>query len=93
MKATQRDFAAVAPRAALHARIAFFCGPDEAGASAAASKLVSMLPNAGDRIELSGPASPILSAWRRSALHPCSPFAYVVERAETDARAVRSFSR
>jgi DNA polymerase-3 subunit delta len=54
VKATQRDFAAVAPRAALQARIAFFCGPDEAGASAAADKLAAMLPDPGERIELSG---------------------------------------
>jgi DNA polymerase-3 subunit delta len=54
VKATQKDFAAVAPRAAQQARIAFFCGPDEAGASAAADKLASMLPDPGERIELSG---------------------------------------
>lgn len=54
MKATQRDFAAVAPRAARQARIAFFCGPDEAGAFAAADKLASMLPDPGERIDLSG---------------------------------------
>jgi len=54
VKATQRDFAAVAPRAALQARIAFFCGPDEAGASAAADKLAAMLPDPGERVELSG---------------------------------------
>jgi len=54
VKATQKDFAAVAPRAAQQARIAFFCGPDEAGASAAADKLVAMLPDPGERIELSG---------------------------------------
>ena len=54
MKATQRDFAAVAPRAALQSRIAFLCGPDEAGAAAAADKLAAMLPDPGERIELSG---------------------------------------
>jgi len=54
VKATQRDFSAVAPRAALQARIAFFCGPDEAGAAAAADKLTAMLPDPGERIELSG---------------------------------------
>lgn len=54
MKATQRDFAAVAPRAALQAKIAFFCGPDEAGAFAAADKLAAMLPDPGERVELSG---------------------------------------
>ena len=54
MKATQRDFNAVAPRAALQARIMFFCGPDEAGAFAAADKLAAMLPDPGERVELSG---------------------------------------
>lgn len=54
MKATQRDFAAQAPRAARQARIAFFCGPDEAGAAAAAERLIALLPDAGERIELSG---------------------------------------
>lgn len=54
MKATQRDFAAIAPRAALQARIAFFCGPDEAGAFAAADKLAAMLTDPGERVELSG---------------------------------------
>jgi DNA polymerase-3 subunit delta len=54
VRATQRDFAAVAPRAAQQARVAFFCGPDEAGASAAAAKLTAMLPDPGERIELSG---------------------------------------
>ena len=55
MKATQRDFAAIAPRAAREARIAFLCGPDEAGAAAAAERLIALLPDAGERIELSGP--------------------------------------
>jgi DNA polymerase-3 subunit delta len=54
VKATQRDFAAIAPRAAQQARIAFFCGPDEAGAFAAADRLAAMLPGPGERIELSG---------------------------------------
>ncbi|MBT2135426.1 DNA polymerase III subunit delta [Croceibacterium sp. LX-88] len=54
MKATQRDFNAVAPRAAQQAKIAFFCGPDEAGAAAAAARLIAMLPDPGERIELSG---------------------------------------
>jgi DNA polymerase-3 subunit delta len=54
VKATQRDFASVAPRAAQQARVAFFCGPDEAGASAAAARLVELLPDPGERVELSG---------------------------------------
>jgi len=54
VRATQRDFASVAPKAAKQARIAFFCGPDEAGASAAAARLISLLPEAGERVEFSG---------------------------------------
>lgn len=54
MRVTQRDFAVAAPRAAQQARISFFCGPDEAGAAAAADKLAAMLPDSGERIDLSG---------------------------------------
>ncbi len=54
MKATQKNFAAQAPRAAKEARIFFFCGPDEAGAHDAANRIVSLLTDAGERIELSG---------------------------------------
>jgi DNA polymerase-3 subunit delta len=54
VKATQRDFSSVAPRAAKQARVAFFCGPDEAGAAAAAARFASLLPDPGERIELSG---------------------------------------
>lgn len=54
MKATQRDFAGVAPKAARQCRIFFFCGQDEAGAAAAAERIAGMLPDAGERIELAG---------------------------------------
>lgn len=54
MKATQRDFAGAAPRAAASAKVFFFCGPDEAGASDAAQKILSLLAAPGERIELSG---------------------------------------
>ncbi len=54
MKATQRDFAATASRAAAQCKLFFFCGPDEAGASAAADRIVQMLDEAGERVELSG---------------------------------------
>jgi len=56
MKASQRDFAAVAPRAAKAARVFFLCGPDEAGIHDAAVKLVSLLDNAGERVEIAGSA-------------------------------------
>ena len=54
MKATQRDFTSLAPSAAAQCRIFFFCGPDEAGAAAAAGKIASLLPDAGERVEIPG---------------------------------------
>ena len=54
MKATQRDFAGLAAKAASDCRVFFFCGPDEAGASAACARVVSLLPDAGERIDMSG---------------------------------------
>ena len=54
MKATQRDFAGMATRAAKEARVFFFCGPDEAGAQDAATRVLSLLADPGERIELAG---------------------------------------
>ena len=54
MKATQKEFRQTAPGAARECRIFFFCGPDEAGTAAAAAKIAALLPDAGERIELSG---------------------------------------
>lgn len=54
MKLTNRDFAAKSRNLAQEAAIFFFCGPDEAGASAAARDLVALLPEAGERVEFSG---------------------------------------
>ncbi|TYC90050.1 DNA polymerase III subunit delta [Novosphingobium sp. BW1] len=54
MKATQKDFASVAARVAREARLFFLCGPDESGASDAAAKLISLLDDPGERIEMSG---------------------------------------
>lgn len=54
MKATQKDFAAVAPRAVRACTTFFFCGPDEAGAAAAAQRIAAMLEEPGERVELSG---------------------------------------
>ena len=54
MKASQRDFAGAAARAARDANVFFFCGPDDAGAHAAASRILSLLPDPGERVELSG---------------------------------------
>ena len=54
MKATQREFRQAAPRAARDGRVFFFCGPDEAGASAAAQAIVDLLSDPGERVELAG---------------------------------------
>lgn len=54
MKATQKDFGGLAARAAQQARVFFFCGPDEAGASDAAAKIVSCLTDPGERVEIAG---------------------------------------
>lgn len=54
MKATQKDFAGQAQRAAKQCGVFFFCGPDEAAASAAAARIVALLPDPGERIEISG---------------------------------------
>ncbi|MFM5955013.1 MAG: DNA polymerase III subunit delta [Novosphingobium sp.] len=54
MKATQKDFKGQAARAAREARVFFFCGPDEAGASDAAHQIAALLTDPGERIELSG---------------------------------------
>ncbi len=54
MKATQRDFARGVPASAQKCSVFFFCGPDEAGASAAAERIVEALPDPGERVDLSG---------------------------------------
>jgi len=54
VKATQKDFARVAKRASGQANVFFLCGPDEAGASAAAEQIVAMLADPGERIEMAG---------------------------------------
>ena len=56
MKASQRDFARVAQTIGNRLRIAFFCGPDEAGAAAAAKRVVAQLPDAGERVDIEGAA-------------------------------------
>lgn len=54
MKATQKDFVSVAPKAAREARVFFFCGPDEAGVQDAAARIAGLLVDPGERIELAG---------------------------------------
>ena len=52
-EATPRGFAEPG-RAARDCKVFFFCGPDEAGATAAAATIHAMLPEPGERVELSG---------------------------------------
>ena len=54
MKATQSNFRSTCAKAAEQCGIFFFCGPDEAGASAAATSLIGQLTDPGERVELSG---------------------------------------
>ncbi len=54
MKVRGNEFAAKARSMAQDCAIFFFCGQDEAGASAAASDLVTMLAEPGERVEISG---------------------------------------
>lgn len=54
MKAKNSDFVRGLPAGIERLAMFFFCGPDEAGASAAADRLAAALPDAGDRVELSG---------------------------------------
>lgn len=54
MKATQTSFAGIAAKAAASAKVFFFCGPDEAGAHDAATRILSLLDSPGERIELAG---------------------------------------
>ncbi|PLK27111.1 DNA polymerase III subunit delta [Novosphingobium sp. TH158] len=54
MKATNRDFGSLAPKAAAQARVFFFCGQDEAGAQDAAFRIAGLIPDIGERVELTG---------------------------------------
>ena len=54
MKGKHSEFLRGVPRSASQATIFFFCGPDEAGASAAAARVIEALPDPGERVELSG---------------------------------------
>jgi len=54
VKATQREVARGLPPGVAAARMFFFCGPDEAGASAAANRVAAALADAGERFELTG---------------------------------------
>lgn len=54
MKANQKEFRRDAARLVRESRIFFFCGPDEAGAAAAAETAVAQMVEPGERIELAG---------------------------------------
>lgn len=53
MKATQKNFAGWAQRAAREARVFYFCGPDEAGASDAAARIADLIGPA-EKVEIAG---------------------------------------
>jgi len=53
VKATQKNFAGTAARAARECRVFYFCGPDEAGAGDAAQKIAGLLGEA-ERVEIAG---------------------------------------
>ena len=53
MKATQKNFASMAQRAAQECRAFYFCGPDEAGAADAAARIAGLLGEA-EKVEISG---------------------------------------
>ena len=90
MKATQKDFAAVAPRAVRACKTFFFCGPDEAGAAAAAQRIATMLEDPGERIELSGAdlrRDPVLRLEHRSTkIHDRDPLCEARRRAHGRSR-------
>jgi DNA polymerase-3 subunit delta len=54
VKASQKEFPGLAARAAREARVFFFCGPDESSAFDAATRIVSLLDDPGERIEMAG---------------------------------------
>jgi len=56
MKATQRDFAALAPKVARAAKVFFLCGTDDASVQDAAHHIASLIPDPGERIEFTGAA-------------------------------------
>ncbi len=87
MKATQKDFAAVAPRAVRSCRTFFFCGPDEAGAAAAAQRIATMIEDPGERVELGGAdlrRDPILLADEARQVSLFAELRHIVVRATGD---------
>ncbi|ARU16787.1 DNA polymerase III subunit delta [Croceicoccus marinus] len=54
MKINNGKFAQTAPRAVGSAKVFFFCGPDEAGAHGAAARIVELLPDPGERVDIEG---------------------------------------
>jgi DNA polymerase-3 subunit delta len=54
VKAKGSNFGQMAARTADRARIFFFCGPDEAGAHAGAARIVALMRDPGERVEISG---------------------------------------
>jgi DNA polymerase-3 subunit delta len=58
MKLTQKDFAAQATKVARDCSVFFFCGSDEASVQDAATRILSLLPDPGERWSSPAPNSP-----------------------------------
>lgn len=87
MKATQKDFAAIAPRAVRTCKTFFFCGSDEAGAAAAAQRIAIMLEDPGERIDIAGAdlrRDPVLLADEARSASLFSGARHIVVRATGD---------
>lgn len=54
MKLTQKDFPAQAARAAQGCNVFFFCGSDEGSVQDAATRILQLLPDPGERVEFTG---------------------------------------
>jgi DNA polymerase-3 subunit delta len=54
MKVAQKDFPAQVARAAKGCSVFFFCGPDEGGVQDAAQRILSLLPDPGEKVEFTG---------------------------------------
>ncbi|RPF71444.1 DNA polymerase III subunit delta [Aurantiacibacter spongiae] len=97
MKATRRDYAAVVGRAGAKCRLFFFCGPDEAGASAAAARTIAGFADPGERVDLSGqelkgdPAR-LLDEARSTSLFGDSRHVYVRVNGEEAHDAIRTYA-
>jgi len=54
MKASQKDFGSIAPKAARSAKVFFLCGTDDSGVQDAAHTIAGLIPDPGERVEMTG---------------------------------------